>query len=165
MIRLYSNKRICLTALVIMILAAPLLCFSQTTGKNNTDSLPRTEISKADSTVLAKATSLFKSGDIQQGKSLFIKTIEKIRIPGYENTEAGLWHKLALLIPSRDTIGITRLYCLRKMHELYKQAGNEERQIEALKCIADLHLVQGRLDLAETQLLDVLERLHRLPDA
>lgn len=35
---------------------------------------------------------------------------------------------------------------------------NEEKEIDALKNTADKHLVQGKLDLAETELLDVLRR-------
>ena len=158
MMRLFSEKMISFAAVIIFLLAAPLFCFPQKQQKEDSELLSKLQKDKIDTTEIAKAVFLFKSGEIQAGKNQFLKIIEKIRRPGNEDIEAALWHKLALLIPSRDTTGITRLYCLEKMHVLYKQTGNEERQIEALKCIADIHLVQGRLDLAETQLLDVLQR-------
>ena len=105
-----------------------------------------------------KAMYCFITEGLQQSKKLYQEMIDKISIPGNEEMEALLWHELSTLIPLREKTGITRLYCFEKMRSLYKKSSNEEREAWVLKTIADIHLVNGRLDLAETMLLDVLDR-------
>ncbi|BAV05340.1 histidine kinase dimerization/phosphoacceptor domain -containing protein [Filimonas lacunae] len=94
----------------------------------------------------------------QQSKKLYLEAISKISTAGNEETEALLWHELATLIPLHEKTGVTRLYCFEKMYALYKTSGNLERTAWVLKTIADIHLVNGKLDAAETELLEVLER-------
>ncbi|MCF2496736.1 sensor histidine kinase [Dyadobacter chenhuakuii] len=105
-----------------------------------------------------KAVNLFHTGDTAQGKKLFVELLDKSRKRGNEEAEADLWLEFAKLISSRDTAGITRRFCYEKMVILYKKAGKEQKEIEALKSIADLNLIHGKLDLAEAQLLNVLKR-------
>ncbi len=100
----------------------------------------------------------FDTVSIELVKKLYVETTDKIRKTGNENSEAILWHDLAHIIPTRDTIGITRLYCLEKALFLFRKAGMKIEEIDLLKCIADLNLLRGKLDLAENQLLDVLQR-------
>lgn len=99
----------------------------------------------------------FITQGLQQSKKLYLATIDKTSLPGNEEKEALLWHELATLIPLREKTGITRLSCFEKMYLLYKKSGNQERQAWVLKTIADIHLVDGKLDVAETELLEVLE--------
>jgi two-component sensor histidine kinase len=68
------------------------------------------------------------------------------------------WGKLAGNIRVLDTIGLTRNDCTQKKMALYEKTGNREKVIEMEKAIADTHLKQGNLDLAETELLSVLEK-------
>jgi two-component system, sensor histidine kinase PdtaS len=105
-----------------------------------------------------KAMHSFITEGLQQSKKLYLETINKINTPGNEEKEALLWHELSTLIPLREKTGITRLHCFEKMRSLYRKSGNQEREAWVLKTIADIHLVHGRFDLAETELLDVLER-------
>ncbi|MCF2446607.1 hypothetical protein L0657_21800 [Dyadobacter sp. CY345] len=105
-----------------------------------------------------KAVYYFENGNTEEGEKLFKELIDRTSRQGNEATQAALWQELALLIPPRDSSGITRLYCFEKMVFLYKKAGIEAMEIESLKSIADLNMVQGRLDLAEKQLLNVLHR-------
>lgn len=104
-----------------------------------------------------KAMHVFITDGLQQSKKLYQEMINKISMPGNEEREALLWHELSTLIPLREKTGITRLYCFEKMRSLYKKSGNEEREAWVLKSIADIHQVSGKLDLAETELMDVLE--------
>ncbi|WP_221391036.1 histidine kinase dimerization/phosphoacceptor domain -containing protein [Dyadobacter sp. NIV53] len=104
-----------------------------------------------------KAMYGFIAEGLQQSKKLYLEMIDEISAPGNEEMEALLWHELSTLIPLREKTGITRLYCLEKMHSLYKKSGNQEREAWALKTIADIHLVHGKLDLAESELLDALD--------
>ena len=69
-----------------------------------------------------------------------------------------VWEELSDLIPARDTSGITRIVCLRKIASLYEQIGDKESQIDALKDIADRNLNLGNFDTAEAELFDVLRR-------
>ncbi|MBE9463272.1 histidine kinase dimerization/phosphoacceptor domain -containing protein [Dyadobacter subterraneus] len=123
--------------------------FSQSHYKYRADSL---------SQLRSSAIHSFKKGEIQRGKNLFKKLIDNTCGPGNEQSEAALWQELAMLIRSRDTTGITRMYCFEKMVSLYKKAGIEDKEIESLKSIADLNMVHGKLDIAEAQLLNVLHR-------
>ncbi|MCF2518783.1 histidine kinase dimerization/phosphoacceptor domain -containing protein [Dyadobacter sp. CY351] len=106
----------------------------------------------------ARAIFEFKIGNINAGKRRFKELIDRIDRPGSEEIQASLWQELAKLISSRDNSGITKLYCYQQMAALYKQSGSEAKEIEALKSIADINLVHGRLALAESQLLLVLRR-------
>jgi two-component sensor histidine kinase len=143
------RRIICLIFTAIILKFATLSSFSQTYQAGQ---------SAMQSQLHERALSHFKKGDIAQGKKLFKELIDQISKPGNEKAEAGLWHELAALIPSRDSTGITRRYCFEKMAWLYKKAGAEENEIESLKSIADLNMVQGSLHLAESQLLTVLRR-------
>ena len=55
-----------------------------------------------------------------------------------------------------------RITCLRRALALYQSLGDEERVAFILKAIADQHLTQGRLGLAQQELLQVLARYHTL---
>lgn len=142
----HNNKRsICLPAIIIILLVVPLFSLSQ--------------LSRYEQNIYAKALSYFNSGDTQQGKNLYKELIDKISKPGNEQTEADYWFELAWLIPSRDTTGITRMYCFERMLSLYKRTGSEAKELKVLEDIADLHMTHGKLDLAETELLNVIQRL------
>ena len=104
-----------------------------------------------------KAMHDFITEGLQQCIKLYLELIDKINTPGNEERQALLWHELSTLIPLREKTGITRLHCFEKMYSLYKNSGNQEREAWVLKTIADIHQVNGRLDLAETELLEVLD--------
>lgn len=105
-----------------------------------------------------KAMCSFITEGLQPCKKNYLEMIDKISMPGNEEREAFLWHELSKLIPSRDSTGITKMYCLEKIISLFKKTGDQERELDALKDVADMNLTHGRLDLAETQLLNLLER-------
>jgi len=104
-----------------------------------------------------KAMHDFITDGLQQSKRVYQELIDAISTPGSEEREALLWHELSTLIPLREKTGITRLHCFEKMLSLYRKSGNQEREAWVLKSIADIHQVSGKLDLAETELLAVLE--------
>ena len=106
----------------------------------------------------AQAVFYFRTGNIQQGKKVFKELIDKISKPGNVKAEADYWHEFGKLIPSRDTIGLTKLFCLEKALSLYKSNGDEENELGILRDIADMHMSHGKFVLAETQLLNLLQR-------
>ncbi|HEX2682567.1 MAG TPA: hypothetical protein VHL77_01465, partial [Ferruginibacter sp.] len=105
-----------------------------------------------------KAMCAFITDGVQNCKVLYKELISEMRISRNEENEANAWHELAMLIPSRDTMGITRLNCLENMVSIYHKAGDLEKEIGVLQSIADMHMVHGKLALAETELLNVLEQ-------
>ncbi len=105
-----------------------------------------------------KAMVSFITEGLQQSKKLYQQTINEVSMSGSEERAALLWYELATLIPLRENTGITRLQCYEKMCSLYKKSGNQEREAYVLKTIADIHLVNGRLNQAETALLGALDR-------
>ncbi len=104
-----------------------------------------------------KAMDLFIKEGFQQSKKQYLKTIHKTNIPGNEEKTALLWHELATLIPMREKTGVTKLSCFENMLTLYKKSDNKERQAWVLKTIADIHLVEGRFNYAEEELLKSLD--------
>lgn len=145
----YYRRIICLIFINIILMVAPSSVFCQTDKTSRLEPL---------SQLHTRAVQCFKKGEVAEGKKLFKALIDRASKTGNEIAQAEHWHELAMLIRSRDTTSITRLYCFKKMVSLYKKAGAEQLEIEALKSIADLNLVHGRLDLAENQLLNVLRR-------
>lgn len=145
----YFKKLLCVFYLMIISVISRTYVFSQNDEKYQSVQL---------SELHNHAINSFKKGEVQQGKALFEKLINNISKPGNEEAQAALWHELAMQIGSRDTTGITRMYCFEKMVSFYKKAGIESKEIESLKSIADLNMVHGKLGLAETQLLNVLHR-------
>lgn len=106
----------------------------------------------------AWAVFYFRTGDIQKGKKLFRELIDKISKPGNERAEANYWHEFAKVIPSRDTIPLTKLYCIERALDIYKTIGDEKNELGILADIADMHMLNGRFVLAETQLTNLLKR-------
>ncbi len=68
------------------------------------------------------------------------------------------WNDLGRIIKVLDTIGLTRIDCFEKIRFLYHRLNNKEKEIEEQREIADTHMKQGKLDLAENELQDVLAK-------
>ena len=99
-----------------------------------------------------------KIGNKNKAREYFKKVELDIINSGDLLIQIKCWHKLAGNIRALDTSGLTRNDCLQKLVDLYTKTGNTEKEIEMEKAIADTHLKQGKLDLAETELLSVLEK-------
>jgi two-component sensor histidine kinase len=95
-------------------------------------------------------------GNRNKGRAYFEKVARDIENSGDIPTQIKNWGKLAGNIRVLDTLGLTRIDCLLKMMGLYEKAGDRMKVIEMEKAIADSHLKQGKLDIAETELLSIL---------
>ena len=100
----------------------------------------------------------YKIGNVIQANEYFKKTSEYIQRLGSPKQQAERWYELALNIEELDTTGLTRINCFEKMETLYAQSGDKEDQLDAEKNIADTHMKQGRLDLAEQELTGLLAK-------
>ncbi len=100
----------------------------------------------------------YKTGDKKRGDEYFRQITDDINNSRDLLTQIKCWGKLAGNIRALDTIGLTRINCLEKMIDLYWQLNNSEKVIEMEKAIADTHLKQGKLDIAESELFQVLAK-------
>jgi two-component sensor histidine kinase len=99
-----------------------------------------------------------KKGSKSKGTQYFIKVSHDIENSGDIPAQIKNWGKLAGNIRALDTLGLTRVECLSKMMGLYEKTGNRIKAIEMQKAVADTHLKQGNLDIAESELFSVLEK-------
>lgn len=97
-------------------------------------------------------------GNTKKSKEYFDKISADIGNSGDPDTQTDIWRKLAGNIRELDTLGITRNQCFLNLMALYKTMGRQENVIEMEKAIADTHLKQGNLDIAEIELSSVLEK-------
>ncbi|HTE29591.1 MAG TPA: histidine kinase dimerization/phosphoacceptor domain -containing protein, partial [Chryseolinea sp.] len=100
----------------------------------------------------------YKIGNLKQADDYFRKTKDYIDHLGPVKQQAERWHELALNIEELDTIGLTRINCFEKMASLYAQSGDKEDQLDVERNIADTHMKQGKLDLAELELSNALAK-------
>lgn len=100
----------------------------------------------------------YKIGNLNQANEYFKKTANYIEHLGPVKQQAERWYDLALNIEELDTTGLTRIDCFEKMAPLYAKLNDKESQLNVEKNIADTHMKQGKLDLAEKELSDVLAK-------
>ncbi len=97
-----------------------------------------------------------KKGETTLANSYFNKVAANIEDSGPIDTQIGKWKDLAWSIKVMDTVGLTRIDCFAKIESLYHRENNREKEVDEQKEIADTHMKQGKLDLAESELLEVL---------
>lgn len=101
----------------------------------------------------------YKTGNLKQADTCFMKITDHIKNLGSVQSQIRRWKQLGFNIQEMDTIGLTRINCFEKMRSLNHQLNDKEQEIDCDKHIADTHMKQGKLDLAENELLSVLSRL------
>jgi two-component system, sensor histidine kinase PdtaS len=99
-----------------------------------------------------------KTGDSTQAHTYFEGVDAAIKKSRSVDEQIQRWKDLAWSIGNTDSFGLTRINCFEKMAALYHQLHNTQQEIEQEKQIADTHMKQGRLGLAEAELLDVLKK-------
>jgi tetratricopeptide (TPR) repeat protein len=99
-----------------------------------------------------------KIGNPKKANEYFEKVSCNVANSGSFSRQVENWRRFAGSIRALDTTGLTRNDCFLKLRELYDQVSDREKVIEMEKAIADTHLKQGKLDIAETELLSVLDK-------
>lgn len=100
----------------------------------------------------------FKIGKFKKANEYFINIENDIKKSGRIEQQVVQWESLAWKIRGLDTFGLTKINCFEKIVQLSQQSNNIERKLEAEKDIADVHIYQGKLDLAQRELEEVLAR-------
>lgn len=100
----------------------------------------------------------FEARQAQPAKDLCVEMIDKFyRSAGKAEEEAATWFRMAKSINRNDSTFSTLIFFLEQARLKYGQLQNKEKQIEAYKEIADIHLNQGKLDQSEKELLEVID--------
>ncbi len=99
-----------------------------------------------------------KAGDTRQANDYFARIAPAIDHGRTVPEQIQRWKDLAWNIQEMDTLGLTRNNCFETIGALYHGLGDMRNEIEQQKEIADTHMKQGNLDLAENELLAVLKR-------
>ena len=96
-------------------------------------------------------------GNISGGKRMYVQVTEALRRDGNTAGEAQIWMNFGKALPVQREEWLTEK---KKAFEiagaLFAKAGKKQPEIESLKEIADVHLNEGQLALAEKELLAVL---------
>ena len=103
-----------------------------------------------------------KTGDARQANDYFAQITPAISRGRTVPEQIERWRVLAWNIQEMDTVGLTRVACLQKTAGLYHGLGDTRNEIEQEKDIADTHMKQGNLDIAENELLAVLKKFQAI---
>ncbi|GAB2553203.1 hypothetical protein GCM10027085_50820 [Spirosoma aerophilum] len=98
----------------------------------------------------------YKIGDIKKGNQYSLQLANTIgQLKSIEN-QIHVWHRIAFILPKRDTVGLTKLNCFERITALYQRLHNTVKVLETQIYMADVHLAQDKLDLAEEEFKQVL---------
>jgi two-component sensor histidine kinase/TolA-binding protein len=105
----------------------------------------------------------FLSGAFEESRRKSLKLIEYYRRAGDIYQEATTWSEIGENKEWEDTSRATiRLYAYESAYRLFKKGHYRLEAIGAYKNIASVHYDQGKLDLAEKELLQVLDQYHQI---
>ena len=100
----------------------------------------------------------YKIRNLKQANEYFRKAADYIEHLGPVKQQIARWYDLGFNIEELDTTGLTRIDCFEKIATLSRQLNDKENELDAKRNIADTHMKQGKLDLAELELNDVLAK-------
>lgn len=98
----------------------------------------------------------FERGDIPSGKACFAEVADFYHRAGNWKEELKWLQYLAIFLPERDTNYPEKIRILNHVLSLSRQVKDSTQELVALKDIADVYLRWGKLDTAETRLLQLL---------
>ncbi|MGN8070940.1 tetratricopeptide repeat-containing sensor histidine kinase [Mucilaginibacter sp. 22184] len=105
----------------------------------------------------AIASRLINNGNFSAGKQLYLAMAGKFKSQNDIEGEARVWLEFGKSIPVEYTDLLTdKIKAYENAAKLFGQSGNRIQEIGARKEIADVHLNEGQLVIAEKELLTVL---------
>jgi two-component sensor histidine kinase len=104
------------------------------------------------------ATLMFE-GNIKSGKASLMRVIDFYHKMGDRKKEAETWVILGNDIPGFPNLLDDKALCFNRARLIYRGINDKLGDITMLKIAADIHLNQGKLDLSERELFDVLAQL------
>jgi two-component sensor histidine kinase len=110
-------------------------------------------------TLTLKGNCYFEGNDIKSAKACFMQVINYYSKTGDMKLEAQTWVRLEDNIPVSTNLLDDKVVCLKQAAILYRKLGDKLGDITMLKNLADIHLIQGKLELSEKELFEVLAQL------
>jgi len=105
----------------------------------------------------------FVLGDFDKSRYYSMRLVLDYRRAGDIYGEAKSWSEMSDNIHSNDTLrSPLRLSGYQNAYQLFKKGHYRLEEIEAYRKIADIHFVQGKLDLAEKEMLYVVAQNRKL---
>jgi|GEM_PF-5649941 len=105
----------------------------------------------------------FLSGALGESRRKLLKVIDYYRRTGNIYQEATTWSEIGEQREWDDTARANiRLHAFENAYRLFKKGHYRLEAIGAYKNIANVHYDQGKLDLAEKELLQVLDQYHQI---
>lgn len=107
--------------------------------------------------MMLKGTAYLKQDNLKQGKAVFMEVVGYYRKTGDKYQEGKTLARLGDNISIDNTVAIPdKINSYEQARALFQQTGHKLDEADMNKNIADIHLNQKKLDLAETELLQVL---------
>jgi two-component sensor histidine kinase/TolA-binding protein len=105
----------------------------------------------------------FLSGAFEESRRKLLKVIEYYQGIGDIHHEATTWSEIGANKEYEDTARATiRLQAFERAYRLFKRGHYRLEAVEAYKNIAGVHYEQGKFDLAEKELLQVLDQYRQI---
>ncbi len=98
-----------------------------------------------------------EKGDRSDADSCFSGAFALVRQTGDKSREARTWLRVGNYYPRTDENLARKMQCYTQALSLYRQAGRKDGEAVALRAIADLHQLQGKLTQALQELLQVVQ--------
>ncbi|MCR8560337.1 hypothetical protein KXD93_21975 [Mucilaginibacter sp. BJC16-A38] len=109
-------------------------------------------------TYLQKGYCYLQLDDEVRGSEYFMKVIDFYRKENSKLDEARVWEKFGYGVSRKPALLEKKIYCYQQARRLFRELHNGLNEIEDFKNIADAHMVEGRYDLAERELLQVISQ-------
>jgi two-component sensor histidine kinase len=109
-------------------------------------------------TFLQKGYCYLQMDDEVNGSAYFMKVINFYRKQKNKLEEARVWEKFGYAVSRKPALLEKKIYCYQQARQLYRELNDRINEIGDFKNIADAHMVEGRYDLAEHELLQVISQ-------
>lgn len=97
------------------------------------------------------------SRDFDKGRNCFLTVVKNYQQRRDLNGEARAWSDFGSNIQNNEAgMAAEKFQCFENAISLYRKSGNKQAEIAAFKDEADIHLNEGKLDLAKKEFLQVL---------
>ena len=112
-----------------------------------------------DKTLLLLGGRYLRTGMLKQGKDYFMQAIGDYRRSGDKALEAEAWLQLGNAIPASPEENLPeKISSFGNARSLFRLLGQPLKETDAFRGLAQAHLEQGKLDLAENELQQVLRQ-------
>lgn len=113
--------------------------------------------------LMLKGAAYIKQNDLKQGKATFMQVINYYLKTGDKYAEGKTWARLGDDISVDFTTAVPdKISSYEQARALFKQTGNKLEEADMTRSIADIHLNQKKLDLAEDELKQALKQFQSI---